>query len=284
MDVSLEQGQVPLEIRISRFTQRGFESALVSDRIQIIDGSVSSSYNALSVKLQQRFSKGLTYLLGYTWSKAIDGGSAIRTNSGDNLWPVDSYDLRAERGLSQFHVGQRFVGSTLYELPFGPGKPYLSGSNVLGKIAGGWQLGGIITLSEGAPTNVGSIGDSFAVGGLGNRPHATGISPNPDDPSPAGFWNVAAFNTTNPNLSWLAGNAGRNVLIRPGTVQTDLSLARNISIREGHQLQFRFENFNAFNHPNWNSPPTDARNANTFGKITSARTMRELQFGLKYVF
>jgi hypothetical protein len=197
---------------------------------------------------------------------------------------VDSYDLRAERGLSQFHVGQRFVSSALYELPFGDGKPYLSGSSVLGKILGGWQLGGIITLSEGAPTNVGSIGDSFLVGGLGNRPHATGINPIPENQGVDSFWNVLAFDTRNPNLSWLAGNAGRNVLIRPGTVQTDLSLARNIRIREGHQLQFRFENFNAFNHPNWNPPGTDARNASTFGKVTSARTMRELQFGLKYVF
>jgi hypothetical protein len=62
-----------------------------------------------------------------------------------------------------------------------------------------------------------------------------------------------------------------------------LSLAKNIRVREGHQLQFRFETFNSFNHPNWNAPSTDARAAN-FGVITSARTMRELQFGLKYVF
>ena len=48
---------------------------------------------------------------------------------------------------------------------------------------------------------------SFAVGGLGNRPHATGISPFPDKPTVAGFWNIAAFDTGNPNLSWLAGNA-----------------------------------------------------------------------------
>jgi hypothetical protein len=155
---------------------------------------------------------------------------------------------------------------------------------VVEKIFGGWQIGGIVTLSQGAPTNVGSIGDSFAVGGLGNKPHATGISPFPENQTAGNFWNRAAFDTTNPNLSWLAGNAGRTVLIRPGTIQTDLSLAKNIRIREAHQLQFRFEAFNSFNHPNWNTPSTDARNAANFGVITSARTMRELQFGLKYVF
>jgi hypothetical protein len=249
-----------------------------------VDGSVNSNYHALSTKLQQRFSKGLTYLIGYTWSKAIDGGSAIRTNSGDNLWPIDSYDLGRERGLAQFHVGRRFVASTVYELPFGVGKPLFSEHGVVEKIVGGWQIGAIVTFADGAPTNVGSIGDSFAVGGLGNRPHATGISPIPANRAVDNFWNVAAFNTTDPSLSWLAGNAGRFVLFRPGTRQADVTLTRNIRIREGHSLQVRWEAFNAFNHPNWNSPGSDARNATTFGKVTSARTMRELQFGLKYAF
>jgi hypothetical protein len=256
----------------------------VHDRIQIVDGSVNSNYHALSLKLQQRFSRGLTYLLGYTWSKSIDGGSAIRTNSGDNLNAVYSYDLGNERGLSQFHVGRRFVASAVYELPFGRGKTFLDQPGVLEKVFGGWQLGGILTLSDGAPTNIGLIGDTFALGGGGNRPHATGISPIPLNRSADNFWNVAAFDTTNRNLSWLVGSTGRNVLTRPGTRLSDLSLAKNIQIREGQQAQFRFEAFNASNHPNWNAPGSDARNAPTFGKVTSSRTMRELQFALKYVF
>jgi hypothetical protein len=226
----------------------------------------------------------LTYLTAFTWSKAIDTGSAIRNNSGDRLWPTNSYDLAAERGLSQFHVGRRFVGSTVYELPFGRGRSFLTDSGVLSAIVGGWQLSGILTLADGAPTNVGTIGDSFSVGGLGNAPHATGISPIPENRSADNFWNAAAFDGTNPNLSYLAGNSGRNVLFKPGTRQFDASLTRNIRIREGHSLQFRWESFNAVNHPNWNTPGSDARNAATFGKVTSARTMREMQFALKYLF
>ena len=64
----------------------------------------------------------------------------------------------------------------------------------------------------------------------------------------------------------------------------DLSLTKNIRIHESHSLQFRFDAFNALNHPNWNVPATDARNAATFGVVTSAKTMRELQFALKYMF
>ena len=61
--------------------------------------------------------KGTAYLIGYTWSRAIDNGSAIRTQSGDNLFPSNNYDFSAEWGLSQFHTGQRFTASALYELP-----------------------------------------------------------------------------------------------------------------------------------------------------------------------
>src|SRR4051794_10911648 len=90
-------------------------------RLQEVDGNDNSNYHALSAKLTQRFHRGLTYLIGFTWAKAIDNGSAIRTNSGDTLWPTNSYDLGRERGLSQFDVDRRFVASYVYELPFGRG-------------------------------------------------------------------------------------------------------------------------------------------------------------------
>ncbi|MBL8235808.1 MAG: TonB-dependent receptor [Bryobacterales bacterium] len=252
-------------------------------RLQEVDGVDNSNYNAFSAKLTQRFTNGLTFMLGYTWAKAIDYGSAIRTNSGDTLWPTNSYNLHAERGLSQFHIGRRLVGSFVYELPFGAGKRMLP-EGVAAKIAGGWQLGGIVTLADGAPINVAQLGDTAALNTLGNQPDATGVSPIPSDRSQYKFWNIAAINVTNPELSWRPGNMGRNTLLRPGTALADLSLARNLRIREGHTLNFRFETFNSANHPNWNAPGSDARNPSTFGVVTSARTMRQLQFALKYVF
>src|SRR5262249_60116540 len=72
-------------------------------RFQEVDGSGKANYNALSVKLQRRFSKGLTYLFGYTWSKSIDQGSAIRVHDTDVLFPQNTYTLRPERALSTFH-------------------------------------------------------------------------------------------------------------------------------------------------------------------------------------
>jgi len=253
-------------------------------RIQQVDGSVNANYHALSGKLQQRFSRGLTYLVGYTWSKAIDGGSAIRTNSGDNLYPINAYDLTKEQGLAQFHAGRRLVTSFVYELPFGSGKMFASRTGIIDKIVGGWQVSSILTFTDGTPTNPASIGDTAGLNQLGNRPNATGISPLPTDRSINKFWNIEAFDTTSLGLTYLAGNMGRMVLFRPGTRQWDFSMVKNTSIRERHSLQFRFEAFNFPNHPNWNAPSSDARTAATFGRITSARTMRELQFGLKYAF
>src|SRR5438093_13444671 len=76
-------------------------------RFQEVDGSGKANYNALSAKLQRRFSKGLTYMFGYTWSKSIDYGSAIRVHDTDVLFPQNSYNLRAERGLSSFSQDHR---------------------------------------------------------------------------------------------------------------------------------------------------------------------------------
>ncbi len=136
----------------------------------------------------------------------------------------------------------------------------------------------------GSPTNVGVLGDTASVGRNENYPDATGISPLPQNQTVDQFWNIAAFDATNRELSYRFGTVGSRVLSKPGVRQWDFSLVKNTSIRERHSLQFRFEAFNFPNHPNWNAPSSDARAAATFGKITSARTMRELQLGLKYVF
>jgi hypothetical protein len=237
----------------------------------------------MNIKLTQRFHRGITYLVGYTWGKAIDNGSGIRNNSGDLLWPTNSYALYNERGLSQFDVRRRFVASFVYELPFGAGKS-LASQGVIGKIVGGWQVGGIVTFSDGAPLNGTQLGDTANLGNLGNQMDATGISPIPSNQTAQSFWNPAAFNYTNPDLTWRPGNLGRNTLSRPGTRNMDASLARNIRLYESHTLNLRFEAFNASNHPNWNAPSTDPRSPTTFGVMTSAKTMRQLQFAVKYTF
>ncbi len=221
-------------------------------RIQEVDGSSKANYNALSVKLQRRFSRGLTYLFGYTWSRSIDYGSAIRVHGSDLLFPQNSYDLRAERGLSSFHTPHRAVTSVLYELPFGKGRRFISQSRVAAAALGGWEVGSIFTLQSGFPQTV-----------------------------IAGPVNTDAF-VLQPFGTF--GTAGRNTIITPGVIQWDFSAHKDFRVAEKHTLQFRFEAFNFPNHPNWGNPePT--RTSPSFGQIRSTRTnMRELQLALKYMF
>ncbi|MCS7024144.1 MAG: carboxypeptidase-like regulatory domain-containing protein [Bryobacteraceae bacterium] len=247
--------------------------------IQQVDGVNNSNYHALNVKVQQRFSGGLTALVGYTWSRAIDNGSGIRSSAGEQSIAAYDWNLKPERGLSQFHTAHRFVTSLIYDLPT------LSKANVLARqVFGGWQTSSILTFSTGNPVRVGTIGDTNNMGGEGNYPDATGISPFLNAGTVDRFWNRDAFDITNPELRFRFGNTARNTLIGPGYRQWDFSLLKNFAMPwEGHKLQFRWEAFNFTNHPNWNFPSTDVRNV-AFGVILSARDMRQMQFALKYLF
>src|SRR5690606_2053828 len=131
----------------------------------------NSNYNALGVKMLQRNTNGLTYLLGYTWGRSIDDSSAIRVNGGDNLFPINFYDWSNERGLSQFHTAHRLTASILYDLPL------RFDNSVLEAIAGGWQVGSIFTFSTGTPRNHGGCpgNPTFNASGIA-FPDATGVN------------------------------------------------------------------------------------------------------------
>jgi hypothetical protein len=253
-------------------------------RIQEVDGSAKANYNALSVKLQRRFSKGLTYLSGYTWSKSIDDGSAIRVHDTDVLFPQSSYNLHAQRGLSSFHQSHRAVTSVLYDLPAGKGRRFLSQGGVADAILGGWELGSILTFQSGFPMTATDGGkDQSNTGITYDRPNATGQYAilQRDVRNPQRWFNTDAF-----KLQPLGtfGTAGRNTILTPGSIQWDFSVHKEFRFVEKQALQFRLEAFNFPNHPNWGNPDNAITNS-TFGTITSTRTnMREIQVALKYTF
>jgi hypothetical protein len=252
-------------------------------RIQEVDGSGKANYNSLGVKLQRRFSQGLTYLFGYTWSRSIDTGSAIRNHVGDTLFPQNSYNLRAERGLSSFDTAHRTVTSALYELPIGKGHRFMNRGGVADAVLGGWQLGSILTLQTGFPYTVTAGRDQSNTGAGFDRPNATGQYALLDrgERNIERWFNTDAF-VLQPFGTF--GNVGRNTIITPGVIQWDFSTHKDFRIAENHTVQFRFEAFNLPNHPNWGNPDAN-RSSTSFGKIRSTRTnMRELQFALKYLF
>ncbi|MCW5981359.1 MAG: carboxypeptidase regulatory-like domain-containing protein [Bryobacteraceae bacterium] len=252
--------------------------------VQEVANTVNSNYHSLAIKLQQRYAHGLTFVNSYTWSKAIDTGSAIRTHGTDPLFPQDNYNWGADRGLSQFDVRHRFVSSFLWEVPVGRGRRWMNTGGVANAILGGWQLGSIITVQGGFPLTLLSRQDR-ANDGQGNyqRPDYNGMEWRlPSDQRGAqGWFDTRAF--TLPAL-YTYGNLGRFTVNGPGMFAWDFSVMKNFRTFEGQHLEFRFEAFNFPNHPNL-GPPEITLVSPSFGRIAStATTMREIQFGLKYVF
>ena len=260
--------------------------------LQVVQAGGYGNYNGLGVKLTQRFTAGFTTMISYTWSKALDTGSAIRGNSGD-IYPQNSLCLRCDYGYSAYNTPHRFVTSVIYELPFGKGKRFagnLSGTGgaVVNQIIGGWQLSSIVTIQSGRPINL-TTWDSPGQGLFGET-RLVQIGPDPympDGQRNSDMWlNRSAFRNTNAGEF---GNMARNALIGPSQITWDFSAIKNFSIVEEHKLQFRFEAFNVANHPVLGNPngwgsSTQTPNVN-FGRILgTAGNMRILQFALKYIF
>jgi hypothetical protein len=248
------------------------------------EARMSSIYHALQLKADKRFRSGLTFLTAYTFGKSLDDGSSSfggGGNSSDNA--QDPLNLQAERGRSAHDARQRFVASYIYELPFGRGKPFAGNvSGVFDAIIGGWQVAGITTFQTGLSNTVRTQTDvcNCDRGGGRMRGDATGIPWRLDNPTPERFFDTAAFRVP---AQYTFGNSGRGNLDNPGTNNFDISMQKNFRILEGHTLQFRAELFNTFNHPLFNDPNITVDSAN-FGRITSARAARQVQFGLRYEF
>jgi hypothetical protein len=256
--------------------------------VQTVTGASHSTYHALQMKVQRRFARGLTVLGAFSWGKSIDNGSQIRNTATETLTPSNDYDLRLERGLSGFDFRRRFTASWLYELPFGRGRTFLSGSSrVVDAFLGGWQLGGILTLQDGFPVTVYCGGGLIQNGGGVCYPDATGQPVRlPDEQQTLRrFFNTEAFvDRLAGGAQFRYGNVARNALPSPGILNWDFSLNKMFRLSEKARLEFRTEAFNLPNHPIFGAPGGTLRTAN-FGVITStAIDSRQLQLALKLSF
>ncbi|MCC7175177.1 MAG: carboxypeptidase regulatory-like domain-containing protein [Bryobacterales bacterium] len=255
---------------------------------QVVVGGGYGNYGGLGTKYTYRLQSGLSLNLSYTWSKAMDNSSAIRGTSGDII-PQDNRCLDCEYGFSAYNIPHRLVASTLIPLPFGKGQPLLNQGGIVNQIAGGWQVGTIMTIQSGSVINTAAGYDAPGTGAWGDpRGNTNGKNPYlPKSQRTTNMWyDVTAWYYTAPGTF---GNIARNRLIGPSRFNWDFSVLKNFPTFEGQNLQFRFEAFNFPNHPNWGAPGSSwGRNAAApevgFGRIRSTGTMRQLQFGLKYNF
>jgi hypothetical protein len=241
------------------------------------ESAANADYNSLQVSLTRRFSRGLTLMANYTWSKSID------IASDDQLNPTvvsfsDSNNLRLDRAPSDFDVPQRFVVSWLWELP------KVKRWGIVGKeVISGWQINGITDVHTGSPFNITSNIDSNFDGNSTDRPDLVG-NPKLDTGRSrpqliAQYFNTAAFKAA----AGLDGTAGRNLVYGPNAVNWDFSAFKNFAITEQRRLQFRAELFNLFNEVNFSNPNATLTSP-SFGRILAAGAPRIVQFSLKFLF
>jgi hypothetical protein len=238
--------------------------------------NANSSYNSLQVELDKRFSHGVTVTANYTWSRSIDDVSYQTDLCGINI--INPYDISAYRGVSDFNVPHRFVLNYLWQLP----SPKAGLERAL---FGGWETTAILNWQSGFPLNITSGGDySYSLPEVGND-QAEVIAP-PQYTHGSTSDKLAQWFTTNAfgaPANNTFGNAGRNILIGPGTFNIDFAAHKVFPLGERLKLQFRAEFFNFLNHPQFNNPDTTLSDS-TFGQITTARDPRIIQGALKLVF
>jgi Carboxypeptidase regulatory-like domain/TonB dependent receptor len=245
-----------------------------------IENRGNSTYHAFQLKAEKRTGHGLYFLSAFTFSKSINDQPEICCNAP---WPQNSYNLAAEKGLSDFDNRKRWVTSVDYALPVGKGQKFLDHGGPMDLAFGGWHLGGIITfrsgfpfspqIGTGDPTNTGSQGLLRADRiGSGHVAH----------PSPSLWFNINDF----PVPVGHFGDAGKNILEGPGEKGVDLSARKIFSIHERIRLEFRAEFFNAFNHAVFSQPdPFVTDGPGTAAVITSTVIpQRQIQFALKLEF
>ena len=190
-----------------------------------ITNAGSSTYNSIQMKLNKRWSDGLWLLTAFTYSKAYNDQPEICCASP---WPPDSYNIHGEHGPADYDQRYRSVTSFAWDLPFGEGRHFLDTDGVLNGIFGGWQFGGIVTITAGFPFSPAISLDTSNTGTFGQlRPDLIG-DPNAANPSPARWYNPEAYATP---AEFTFGNAGRNSLVGPGTRTADFYMQEGVQDR-----------------------------------------------------
>jgi hypothetical protein len=250
---------------------------------QMLQQQASSyaSHHGLQLGLERRFQDGFQLQVSYTFSRTVNEASQVNGLYGNDGNGVSYYPQPSlYRGLAAYHVANVFSTSGVWQLPFGNNM-----DGAAGKILGGWQLSGIISLADGPPTTLEvSRPGSMAVllNGRTQKPDLVpGADHNPILGGPDKYFDASSFVTP---PSGHIGNVGRSTLIGPGVANVDLSLAKNTAIGEYVNLQFRAEFFNIFNRANFGLP-NERITASSAGRIDeTVLTNRQIQFGLRVEF
>lgn len=273
--------------------------------LNYISQGANSNYQSLQVYLNRRFSKSLSYQFAYTWSKLISS-TGLGCCSGDDgpLGLVDIFYPGYNRGIGAFDRTNIISFNTIYKLPM-----LTNRSKPAHFALGGWELTGIFQYGTGIPLQV-HADATLPVGTVNQGMRADIVGSPTAGLAPGQFVNPAAFS---PVINLMAyGNSPRNAVRAPAMNNVDIAIYKNFRVREGMQMQFRFETFNTFNHSQFydidlgyttqgivrdvsqmKMTSCDALPGHTFpdcnrnlhfGYPNQVRDPREIQLALKFIF
>jgi hypothetical protein len=251
----------------------------------------NATYNGLQSVFHKRFGHGVNFQAAYTWSHAIDDAAdPLVAPGGNRNIARNSFNLKEDRGSSDYDLRHRLITNYVFELPFGPGHTHFN-QGFAARALGGWQLSGLSAFQSGHPMDLYSSRDSEYTG-LSNRPDLVG------NPSiPAG----SPRNQIGPPITAFAkqpfgraGNLGRNSFTGPRYYNTDLNLLKNTKVTERINVQFRAEVYNVFNRIQFDqlgsssdtlaSPGTFGQSLNTLTQPDGTTSARQIQLALKLIF
>ena len=249
--------------------------------VNIYESRARSNYKALQARLEHRFANGFSGLVSYTWQQTLTDldtssvGAALGAGAG--LQTIK--DIRANYGPAVFDRPRRLIVTWLYAPPF-----FQQRHDLLGRIAGGWQIGAIGTFQDGPALTPASYGVAFA----GSHANLLGDPNLPRHERTVDRW-FDVSQLSNPAPGEL-GNAGKGVIRGSGNNKWDVVVSKFLDFGARHRVEFRAELFNALNRPQFDDPVVTPGNNPLAGKIVSAsdfgftQTERVIQLGLKYSF
>jgi len=229
------------------------------------------SYHALQMKVEQNLTRGLQYLVSYTWSKTIDiGWDGFFGVEGCNV--QDPWHLNTSRSVAGNDIPQVLAASAVYRF----GSAHV-GNKALDYALGNHELSEIFTATSGVPYTLVISGDVANTGNAGNYERLNLVgNPGVANPSPAQWFNTAA------PAPYGFGSLGRNALRADRFSDLDFSVSREFPVGESKKFQLRIDMFNSLNH--WGTPTTNY-NDPKFGKILSTRSNpRQVQLSGKFRF
>lgn len=249
----------------------------------------TAAYHSLTFSVRRGLSSGAIFDFNYTWSHAIDDGSAAESGAGQQGAAIQNiFNSKEFRGSSDFDMRHNVTANVLYPLPIGRGRALLSGAHGwVEEIVGGWQISSLVRYHSGVPTTVGgelAYNANYWLSSLAiaTAPVSSGVHTDERH-------NPSMFTSTSVSSNFvdeLPGHTGERAVLRlPGMFLSDMAVVKLFPLPwEGQRITFRAEAFNVFNNVNYSNPSLSLQAPGTFGEFQAVGDPRVMQFALRYEF